>query len=260
MFDDAMPEFITECVSKENLEALVNLVKPRLRQKPIVAAKGLPTPSSVKGGHQPQILVCAKPTEKTFSRTVLSQFFGVFELNENRKIEQSANQILDLLYKPTWFASISSSRIYNSGFVEQLCQKIAIENNVDQANQELMRTAVHEALCNGVVHGNLELETPSMDNIDKFSAFYTKINERLQVSKYGDRHITFRAWTAHNGIWVSVTDEGMGYVKKQTQKEIAAESSVPNGKVYSGRGLKIISGLAKEVQIGCHGRCLAMRF
>lgn len=263
MSNDPIPKFIADGVSKARIDRLSDLLEIHLRQKYTTDAYAFPGARREDVVGQNQILVCAAPNDGFYSKTVSGHFRGILELADNQEIEPCAHHLGGLLQSGAWFASVSSKNIFGSTLVAHLSQKVSDECQIDEANQELMRTAIEEAVCNGVVHGNLELTSPAMDSFDEFTSFYALIDERIKIPEFGDRYITVQTWVDNSDVWVSVTDEGLGYepiTEKRTQDKNVRSGTIPKEKRRSGRGMNIIRSLTKDVHIDRGGRRMSMKF
>lgn len=263
MYSHTMPEFISEGVSQASVETLTHFVEPRPSQRPPADFWGAPVSQEMAAPIQDRIMLCATTTDQIFSKTIQGHYKGILEMTEGREIEPSADHFNHLLDSRAWFASVSSKHIFKSTIVDQISQKIAFERGMEQADQEMMRTAIGEAVSNGVVHGNLELTSPPMSRMEDFVAFYAEIDKRLKVPKYGDRHIVIQVCADSSGIWVIVTDEGYGYtpfIEKRTQNGTVKSGSIKSDKRRSGRGMEIIRSSSKEVRVDSQGRRLSMKF
>lgn len=263
MHSDALPEFIADGVSLDFVDALRDNIGLRLRQNRSDASDTSSNNQGASTFQQRKVLLCINPDDETFSRAISGNLSGLFEISEDRDLELSAGQIIENLQRGSWFSSVSSKHILNSTFVDQLSKKITLDHDVDSAERTLMGTAIGEAVSNGVVHGNLELNSPPMGGIDDFTTFYRKIDVRLNNSNYGNRHVMVQTWADSDGVWVCVTDEGLGYRPFKEKRAGGTETdggSLPKEKRRSGRGLEIINTFSKEVRVDNEGRRISMRF
>jgi anti-sigma regulatory factor (Ser/Thr protein kinase) len=129
-------------------------------------------------------------------------------------------------------------------FVADLAQRIALAGDL----AERLETALHEAVANAIIHGNLGLSSPRHDDLDRCVAQEAVIDRLLERPDLSRRAITITArWTA-NEIELTVQDEGHGYIDP------------PEAAAAQGSGLFIIRAIADRVTTGDDGRRLAMRF
>lgn len=262
MSGSLIPEFLANGVSKEIAENLWRVCETRIASQRFPANPGGDHPRSSMASGSNKVLLCASPSDAAFSKAIEPNCAGIFEFDEGKEITRSADQIIELLSAGCWFASICSRSIFKSSFVDVFSQKIVSDSRKSPDEITLMRTAIDEALINSVTHGNLELKMPLISNIDEFSAYYEKIDERIGIDEYAMRHITFQYWINDDRMCVSIADEGPGYIpytEKRTQKADPRKSpAVENRK--SGRGIDIIKSIARETLVDRQGRRITMIF
>ncbi len=190
-----------------------------------------------------------------------SNCLGLFELVKGYDAQVVADQIMGLVITGTWFTSVCSRSIFKSSFMDLFSQKMETDFAIEHEEQMLIRTAVDEALINSTVHGNLEMKTPPISNINEFSAYYEKIDQRLEIDRYATRHIAVQTWKNKDGIYVSIADQGPGYVpyrEKRTQRTTRRKPPMIENR-KSGRGMDIIKSVAKETRVDQQGRRITMR-
>jgi anti-sigma regulatory factor (Ser/Thr protein kinase) len=149
---------------------------------------------------------------------------------------------------PTFETTMSTAQAYRGQpakrFVADLAQRIALAGDL----AERLETALHEAVANAIIHGNLGLSSPRQDDLDRCVAQEAVIARLLERPDLSRRTVTISArWTASE-IELAVQDEGHGY------------SEPPETPAEQGRGLFIIRTIADHVATGDDGRRLAMRF
>lgn len=117
---------------------------------------------------------------------------------------------------------------------------------------DALELAVHEALANAVLHGNLGLDDMPKDDLDQLAAFWTAIEDRLGTPALAARRVHVWAEPTGRGLAVTVADEGAGYAAERP-RQVDPERK-------SGRGLSIIRGLATRVVTSDGGRRITMEF
>ncbi len=110
--------------------------------------------------------------------------------------------------------------------------------------------ALHEAVLNAVIHGNLEIERPTEHGFEATEALRERIAARLHDPRVRDRMCDIRLrWTsAHVLAWI--TDEGRGFTPRQGR----------NSDLPCGRGIQIIQALASRCTWRKGGRRLVLAF
>ncbi len=113
--------------------------------------------------------------------------------------------------------------------------------------------ALHEALANAIMHGNLGLDSALKNSADQYDAFCDRIQESLKEVESGCRWIDVTADWSEAELEISVVDQGDGYDEAQNSDH--ADSQAPYG-----RGMDIIRALAAAVTVSDGGRCTILRF
>lgn len=70
--------------------------------------------------------------------------------------------------------------------------------------------ALHEAVANAIIHGNLEIASPANDP-DSFAAYCRLLDKRLEDRRWAARHVEISAARVTGGLEVAVRNEGPGY-------------------------------------------------
>src|SRR5262249_33243015 len=79
----------------------------------------------------------------------------------------------------------------------------------DPSGPVLLGVALHEALTNAILHGNLELSSAMRENDEK--EYYRLSVERRSQAPYGDRRVYVTARFTRDELLFSVRDEGQGF-------------------------------------------------
>ena len=112
-----------------------------------------------------------------------------------------------------------------------------------------METALHEALANAVIRGNLELAKPRHGGLDGYVEQELMINRLLmQNPELSRRMVTVSVRWTETEIEISVQDEGQGYPAR------------PGDATGDGRGLYIIRAFCDRMCANDGGRRLSMTF
>jgi anti-sigma regulatory factor (Ser/Thr protein kinase) len=70
--------------------------------------------------------------------------------------------------------------------------------------------ALHEAVANAIIHGNLEIASPANDP-ESFATDCRLMDERLEDGAWAARHVEISAVRLPGGLEVAVRNEGPGY-------------------------------------------------
>jgi anti-sigma regulatory factor (Ser/Thr protein kinase) len=146
--------------------------------------------------------------------------------------------------------SLTSPTAYHQPCAIPLINSIALCLGLTETQRNRMSTALHEALVNAVVHGNLELHS-EFQNSDTLFCHYERIEETLSQAPYIRRRVEIACdWSSHY-VAIAVTDEGPGF---DFEAEPLSKQSI------SGRGLSLIASLTDDVMIDQGGRRILMNF
>lgn len=77
-----------------------------------------------------------------------------------------------------------------------------------------LRTALHEAVANALIHGNLELPSPRREDVNDFVAFGEAITARLADPAYAGRRLAVAVCTGPDpatGVRLHIRNEGPGF-------------------------------------------------
>jgi anti-sigma regulatory factor (Ser/Thr protein kinase) len=117
--------------------------------------------------------------------------------------------------------------------VEYLCQRAVLCSACDETRSAKLMLALHEALTNSVVHGNLELSSDLKEQDD--DAFAAELAARAADPLYASRWVDVEViYDGRNCRW-TITDEGKGFdVERVLQREPGGDGKTT---LASGRGI-----------------------
>ena len=126
-------------------------------------------------------------------------------------------------------------------------------NIFTEATQMRLGIAVHEAVVNAVVHGNLEVSSDL--KLNDWEAYHAAVKARAAEAPYRDRRVavTIRASRAPS-LEVEVRDQGRGY----DPAALPDPTDPENVERACGRGLLLIRTFFDEVSHSDGGRCITM--
>ncbi|WP_374763600.1 hypothetical protein [Yunchengibacter salinarum] len=153
-----------------------------------------------------------------------------------------------------------------------------------------MEIALHEALINGIIHGNFGLDSPDLHQGEQALAAYDRIiRERLADAAFATKPLWLDAWYGTDGVILQVVDAGAGIPDAHLARlrgkpvvhchdgadsapfaqmdagsdlsgGVSREALVNHGLATSGRGLWLIHTLAHKVTPVAAGRGLRLHF
>ena len=136
---------------------------------------------------------------------------------------------------------------------------------VDALNQRLNFTverfagihlALHEAIVNGLIHGNLDIGSEYRQSARLFIEYGKILSERLKDPAYAQKSLLISANWDSTKLTIKIRDEGAGYVIRDN----FANRSLAAIKNKTGRGLLFIAGIADSCTIDDFGREINLTF
>jgi anti-sigma regulatory factor (Ser/Thr protein kinase) len=109
------------------------------------------------------------------------------------------------------------------------------------AQKELIHTALHEALGNAVLHGNLGVGSHLADSPMGLDAMRGLIDSRLACDELGLSSIRLDASWTSTALYVAVRDSGRGFRPPRVHRP-------PDEASHSGRGLFILQAFCDRIR------------
>lgn len=204
------------------------------------------------------VLVTADPDNGTFSNFSRSRLTGCLQVDADDNLIEVANKLVGLVRNDLLFVSLKSRSAYDIRLAVHLCEKLNNLFNVEEVTGAAIRSALVEVLQNAIVHGNLELPSPDIQDASGFEKFASRINERLQDKTLGGRTVDVGMWKMENSLYLSVTDQGGGF--DLDAKDRMGDPDDRSVTPYTGRGQLIIQKMADQMWVDQGGRRTIMRF
>ena len=158
----------------------------------------------------------------------------------------------ELCVERTW--SFSTRNAYRAPPCLDIMAELQAFTGFSDAHNGLIETALHEAVLNAVIHGNLEMGSASAEfgdgTLSSFEAFYQAVDQKLQSANLAERQVEIAARVSNGTLTLSVTDEGKGF----------ETSTSPSVARTSGRGMLIIGSVADQCSHDLGGRRITMVF
>ena len=131
--------------------------------------------------------------------------------------------------------------------VEYLKQRAILCGGCHESRANRLTIALHEALTNSIIHGNLEVSSELKERGD--DSFARMVSERIADSKYCDRVVTVvMSYDGERSRW-SITDEGPGF-----DPEALPDPTDPaNLEKPSGRGVLLMRTFMDGVDFNKNG-------
>lgn len=151
------------------------------------------------------------------------------------------------------YMALSTSTAYGGEPAHLFCVELAHRLGLSPEARDNIELALHEAIVNGLLHGNLEVSSYGRDTMDGFAEYCHTVDAHLHDPDLSARPLeVFATWTDQH-IEISVVDCGRGY-----DPDALPANHDPNRK--SGRGLLLIREIADSTRVSEGGRRMTMRF
>jgi len=144
------------------------------------------------------------------------------------------------------FTTITANRRDLAG---ELLGVIGQRRRLTRDNRDNIELALHEAVSNAVLHGNLQLESLSGLSVDALERFSNDLTHRITDPDFANRRIDVICDLNGDAVTIDVVDQGNGFLLK----------SRPNPQA-SGRGFDLIGASCQSFRLLDGGRRLSMRF
>ena len=144
------------------------------------------------------------------------------------------------------FTTITANRLDLAGEV-----LLALTNRLllsDEARDNI-ELALHEAMSNALLHGNLQLDGIGALSIEALERFSSDLMGRIRDSSFANRRIDVVCDFDGDTVTIDVVDQGGGFVFKPKTEPKA-----------SGRGFELIGASCQSFQLLDGGRRVSMRF
>ncbi|MBP5534312.1 MAG: SpoIIE family protein phosphatase [Alphaproteobacteria bacterium] len=161
--------------------------------------------------------------------------------------EELPNSLSFLLTCPVMY-NCDVSRI----FVDALNQKL----NFTTDRFAGIHLALHEAIVNGLIHGNLDIGSEYRQSARSFVEYGKILSERLNDPAYAQKSLSISAAWDSTKLRIKIRDEGAGYVIRDN----FSSRSMASAKNKTGRGLLFIAGIADSCTIDDFGREINLSF
>jgi len=137
-------------------------------------------------------------------------------------------------------------------FTEALQKRLFFSKNL----AESIHLALHESIVNGLIHGNLQLSSNLRQSARDFIEYARLLSERLNDPTYAQKSMSLWASWTDERLEIKIKDEGAGY-SSVTNVPKAAQ---PMPQAKSGRGLRLIAGIADSCTLDDFGREITLSF
>jgi CheY-like chemotaxis protein/anti-sigma regulatory factor (Ser/Thr protein kinase) len=187
--------------------------------------------------------------KKTLARDLAETLEQVMSAVQSNRNQQRIVESLTLQQTTFTLANDTTLIAPLVSFIEDALTRLKL---CEPSGLILLGVAMHEALTNAILHGNLELESTLKEQDEK--AFYRLAQERRREPPYSDRRVTVELRLSRPEAVFVVRDEGHGF-DPATLPDPTDPANL--GRVH-GRGLLLIHTFMDRVQHNDKGNEITM--
>lgn len=144
--------------------------------------------------------------------------------------------------------------IYQTNIAQIFTQALNRSLHFTPEQFEGIHFALHESIVNGLIHGNLRVNSMMRQSARDFVEYARLLHDRLNNPEYAHKSISIMASWNKQKLEIKIRDEGAGYTPVS---ELNTQATV---QAKSGRGLRIIAGTADSCTIEDFGREVTLSF
>ncbi|MBE6446001.1 MAG: response regulator [Alphaproteobacteria bacterium] len=144
--------------------------------------------------------------------------------------------------------------IYSANIAQIFMRALNRHLHFSRSQFENVHFALHESIVNGLIHGNLHVNSSMRQSARDFVEYARLLHDRLNDPSYANKSLSIVASWDKKKLEIKIRDEGDGYTSVSTPNTTSC--------VYakSGRGLRIIAGTADSCTIEDFGREVTLSF
>lgn len=193
------------------------------------------------------MLIVADPTQQDLLDGLTAPYAGCIEVDADDALtaaQIAAGAGTDLAVSLT---TLTANRL---PVAQAVVQAIAHRRPLEGEARQNIELAVHEAVTNALIHGNLRVDTIAEMTAEALADFSQRIAARLADPIYARRRIGILIAFVDEDIVVEVTDEGDGYAPALRRQPSTA----------FGRGIDLIQAVSAQTDVLDGGWRIRMRF
>ena len=145
--------------------------------------------------------------------------------------------------------------IYACNVAQNITQALQQFIALPVEQQESIHFALHESIVNGLIHGNLQINSSMRQSARDFIEYARLLHDRLNDPSYAQKSISIIAVWNSKKLEIKIRDEGAGY-----GNSLSPVKQATSMQHKTGRGIRIIAGAADSCTIEDYGREITLTF
>ncbi len=146
------------------------------------------------------------------------------------------------------FISLTTGSAFKTNFCTHLIKGLDEFFHIPHDRLNAIELAVHEALANAILRGNLENKGFSRTDLESFECHALALDERIKNTAYSLRRVEVSANRMGNRLRIAISNEGPGFGPSHTSGDATAMT----------RGMALIRRLTSSMEFSDRGRTLTM--
>jgi hypothetical protein len=206
------------------------------------------THPEAQGGGEPALMVVRVADEGALRAALAPPNGGLIEWPPTMTVADMC-AALDATALPTLALRLTTASALRLDIARQLVEALDLRVTWSRQTRDNVQLALHEAVSNAVVHGNLGLPGMARRRLGDLGTFAESLRARLAEPELAARTVSVDVYCLDGSVMAAVQDEGDGH---EGVSSVAVQAH--------GRGLQIIAALAHSIQFSHGGRRIEMEF
>ena len=227
--------------------------------------KSVPWPNKAKPAINPQnmqklplntIVLVKSPTEQDLQQVATLNPAAIIDANAlDTSVRDFILKMDTLKTKNKLGFLLTCPVIYACNIAQNITQALQQFISMPTEQQENIHFALHESIVNGLIHGNLQINSSMRQSARDFIEYARLLHDRLNDPSYAQKSISVIATWTTKKLELKIRDEGIGYGNSVTS--IRTTGTMRH---KTGRGIRIIAGAADSCTIEDFGREITLSF
>jgi Histidine kinase-like ATPase domain len=152
-----------------------------------------------------------------------------------------------------FYLCLTTGLAWSVDLAAQFCDALVLRGWLPVAVRYDVEVALHEAVINAALHGNLGLGRSLVSNPEEFDSFCQLLTMALADPGKAEKRLRLAAWRTSGRLFVKVSDEGQGYDPARLPSDRPLDAK-------SGRGLDIMRVMSASMRVMDEGRSVLLEF